>query len=109
MAIQHSVVAHSGLNQVIRFPSWGRCFWQDVHDNTLFLAYASGSSEVNFISSTDSGVTWTAPKFAFPVDNFAVEDNFDTVMSRDGDVHCAFKYAGSGCYTAGRGEFLRSK
>lgn len=95
--MDHLVVALSGYNE-INLPSWGRCFWQDVNDGTLFLAYASGRYEVDFITSSDSGVTWSAPKFAFPVDDFSIDNNFDVVMDRHGEVHCGFKYAGSGCY-----------
>lgn len=82
----------------IGLPSWGRCFWQDKDDGTLFLAYASGDFEVDFVTSADSGVTWSEPKLAFHIDNFSINPNFDIEMDLNGEVHCAFKLNNSGCY-----------
>ena len=90
-------VATTGL-QDMRLPQWGRAFWQDPNDDELFLAYASGTSEVNFITSTDDGFSWSAPALLFPVEDFDIHNNFDTVMDRDGHIHCGFRFAGSGCY-----------
>lgn len=92
-----SVIVASG-NEIIRLPSWGRSFWQDPNDGELFLAYASGDSEVDFVTSSDSGVTWTSPQFAFYVDTYSTHDNFDTEMDRQGNVHCGFRFNDSGCY-----------
>ena len=82
----------------MRLPQWGRAFWQDPNDDEIFLAYASGSSEVDFITSTDGGETWSAPALLFPVEDFHIHNNFDTTMDRDGHIHCGFRFAGSGCY-----------
>lgn len=98
----HVVVASGDFS--IKLPSWGRSFWQDPNDGELFLAYASGDSEVNFVTSADSGITWTAPQFAFPVESYDIHSNFDTEMDRIGNVHCVFRYASSGCY-----QLLRKK
>ena len=51
--------ATSGL-QDMRLPQWGRSFWQDPNDGEIFLAYGSGTTEVDFITSADSGVTWSS-------------------------------------------------
>lgn len=96
MPAAFSVASSGDFN--IRLPAWGRCFWQDPNDGELFLAYASGSTEVNFVTSSDSGVTWSVPQFAFPVENYALHSNFDTEMDRIGNIHCVFRYANSGCY-----------
>lgn len=85
-------------NSFLALPSWGRAFWQDPNDGNLILLYASGTNEVDFSYSSDSGVTWSAPEFAFPVDGFDVHNNFDTEMDRAGNVHCVFRYNDSGCY-----------
>lgn len=90
-------VATTGL-QDMRLPQWGRAFWQDPNDDEIFLAYASGSSEVDFITSTDGGNTWSTPALLFPVEDFHIHNNFDTIMDRDGHIHCGFRFAGSGCY-----------
>ena len=90
--------AVSGLYD-INLPQWGRCFWQDPNDGELFLAYGSGASEVNFITSADSGNSWSEPEFAFYVDDFTTHNNFDTIMDRKGHVHCGFRLNSSGCYT----------
>jgi len=82
----------------ISLPSWGRSFWQDPNDGKVFLAYASGNKEVDYITSADSGVTWGTPKFLFSCDDFSQADNFDTVMDIAGNIHCLFQYANSGCY-----------
>jgi len=90
------IVASGGAS--LGLPSWGRCFWQDPNDGRLVLLYASGSFEVDYITSADSGVTWSSPSLAFPVDGFDVHNNFDTEMDRAGNVHCVFRYSDSGCY-----------
>jgi hypothetical protein len=90
-------VATTGM-QDMRLPQWGRAFWQDPNDDELFLAYGSGSSEVDFITSTDGGITWSTPELLFPVEDFHIHNNFDTVMDRDGHIHCGFRFDGSGCY-----------
>lgn len=82
----------------IKLPHWGRSFWQDPNDGELFLAFASGTSQVCYITSADSGNTWTEPSVAFPVDDFSVHNNFDVKMDRRGHVHCGFRYNDSGCY-----------
>lgn len=82
----------------IGLPSWGRCFWQDPNDGVLFLAYASGNTEVDFVTSADSGLTWSGPKVAFYVDNFTQHPNFDIAMDRNGDLHCGFRYQNYNCY-----------
>lgn len=92
-----SIVAVSGSG--LAFPSWGRSFWQDPNDGQLICLYASGAQEVNYITSSDSGNTWSTPQFAFPVDDFGTHYNFDTSMDRAGQVHCVHRYNGSGCYT----------
>lgn len=91
-----SIIAASGQ---LAFPSWGRSFWQDPNNGELICLYASGTTEVNYIRSTDGGVTWDSPQFAFPVDDFSTHDNFDTSMDRDGNVHCVHRFNGSGCYS----------
>jgi len=92
-----SVIAQSGLFQT-DLPSWGRCFWQDPNDGALFLAYASGTVEVDYIYSLDSGLGWSAPARLFPIDNFTNDNNFDICMDRRGHIHSTFKWNGSGCY-----------
>lgn len=82
----------------IRLPQWGRCFWQDPDGGTLFLAYASGDNEVDFITSSDSGNTWSNPTFMFPVDNFSNHNNFDIIMDRRSGIHAGFRFNASGCY-----------
>jgi len=90
-------IATSGL-QDMRLPQWGRSFWQDPNDGEIFLAYGSGTSEVDFITSSDSGVNWSAPALLFPVEDFDVHNNFDITMDRSGHIHCGFRFNGSGCY-----------
>lgn len=80
-----------------RLPNWGRCFWQDPNDGQLFLAYTSGTREVDFVTSTD-GVTWTDPQFLFPIDDFSTHSNFDVFMDRSGHIHCGFRYMNLNCY-----------
>lgn len=92
-----SSIAATGQYDV-GFPSWGRCFWQDPNDGALFLAYASGNSEVDFIYSTNNGIDWSTPERLFPIDDFSVDNNFDIAMDPQGHVHSVFKYNGSGCY-----------
>jgi hypothetical protein len=92
-----TVVATTGTYNA-NLPSWGRCFWQDPNDGALFLAFASGNNEVDYITSSNSGVTWAAPARLFPVDNFTNDNNFDICMDRRGHVHSVFKWQGSGCY-----------
>lgn len=93
-----SIVAASGAR--LGFPSWGRSFWQDPHDGEMICLYASGTTEVNFITSTNSGVTWSAPQYAFPVDDFSTHNNYDTSMGTwPAHVHCVHRHNGSGCYT----------
>ena len=92
-----SIIAASGSG--LAFPSWGRSYWQDPNDGKLVCLYASGTQEVDYIVSSDSGVTWSAPALAFPVDDFSIHNNFDTSMDRVGHVHCVHRYNGSGCYT----------
>ena len=82
----------------ISLPQWGRCFWQDPSDGELFLAFASGTDEVFYTTSPDSGNSWTTPSPLFPVDDFSVHNNFDTFMDRRGHIHCGFRYNDSGCY-----------
>ena len=89
--------AVAGL-QDMRLPQWGRAFWQDPNDDEIFLAYGSGTSEVDFITSTDGGNTWSAPALLFPVEDFHIHNNFDTTMDRAGNIHCGFRFNGSGCY-----------
>lgn len=91
-----SIIAASGQ---LALPSWGRSFWQDPNDGELICLYASGTTEVNYIRSSDGGITWDSPQFAFPVDDFSTHDNFDTTMDRAGNVHCVHRFNGSGCYT----------
>jgi len=90
-------VATTG-SQDMRLPQWGRAFWQDPNDDEIFLAYGSGTSEVDFITSTNGGLTWSAPELLFPVEDFHIHNNFDTIMDRDGHIHCGFRFNGSGCY-----------
>lgn len=90
-------IATTGL-QDMRLPQWGRSFWQDPNDDELFLAYASGTTEVDFITSTDNGFSWSVPALLFPVEDFDIHNNFDTTMDRDGHIHCGFRFNGSGCY-----------
>jgi hypothetical protein len=92
-----SILAASG--EQIFLPNWGRSFWQDSVTGDMICLYASGANEVDYVTSSDSGVTWSAPSFAFPVDDFTTHNNFDTSMDRDGNVHCVHRYNGSGCYT----------
>lgn len=92
-----SILAASG--EQIFLPSWGRSFWQDSVTGDMICLYASGANEVDYVTSSDSGVTWSSPSFAFPVDDFTTHNNFDTSMDRDGNVHCVHRYNGSGCYT----------
>ena len=92
-----SILASSGVD--LSFPSWGRSYWQDPNDGELICLYASGTNEVDYVTSSDSGVTWSAPAYGFPVDNFGTHNNFDTSMDRAGNVHCVHRYNGSGCYT----------
>lgn len=79
-------------------PQWGRCFWQDPNDGNLFLAYASGNQEVDFIWSSNSGITWSNPSLMFKVDDFNTYNNFDTFMDYEGHVHAGFRLNNSGCY-----------
>lgn len=83
---------------ITSLPQWGRCFWQDPNDGNLFLAYASGNAEVDFIYSSNSGVTWSNPQLMFKVDNFSVYNNFDTFMDYEGHIHAGFRLNNSGCY-----------
>lgn len=92
-----SIVAISGSG--LGFPTWGRAFWHDQNDGQLICLYASGNNEANFIASSDSGVTWSNPSFAFPVDDFSIHNNFDSCMDRVGHVHVVHRYNGSGCYS----------
>jgi len=94
----HSSVAVSGFD-VFRLPTWGRSFWQDARDGNVILLYASGSSEIDFVYSSNSGISWSPPTFVCPVDNFEEHNNFDTAMDGNGNVHCVHRYADSGCYT----------
>jgi len=82
----------------ISLPSWGRSFWQDPNDGEIFLAYASGNKEVDYVTSADSGITWESPQLLFSCDDFSQADNFDTLMTPDGDIHCVFQFQSSGCY-----------
>ena len=82
----------------IGLPGWGRSFWQDPNDGNIVLLYASGNFEVDYVTSADSGVTWSNPALAFPIDSFDVHNNFDAEMDRAGNVHCVFRYSDSGCY-----------
>ena len=84
-----SIVVASGTD--IKLPAWGRSFWQDPNDGQLFLAYVSGNTQANFVTSSDSGVTWADPQFLFNVDDFAAHKNFDIVMDTDGHIHCGFR------------------
>lgn len=92
-----SVIAQSGLFQS-NLPAWGRCFWQDPNDGAVFLAYTSGTTEVDYIYSLDSGLGWSQPAQLFPVDDFTNDNNFDICMDRRGHIHSVFKWNGSGCY-----------
>lgn len=97
----------SGLpSGALSFPSWGRCFWQEHTNGEIILLYASGNTEVDFISSSDSGVNWTNPTLAFYVDTFAIHNNFDSEMDRAGNVHCVHRYSDSGCYTLLAKDFI---
>lgn len=96
--MRRSVPAVSG-DTIFRLPTWGRSFWQDPNDGNIILLYASGNNEVDFVTSSDSGNTWSAPAYGFPVDNFEVHNNFDAVMDRNGNVHCGHRYNDSGCYS----------
>lgn len=90
----------------IKLPQWGRAFWQCPTEGDLFLAFASGNYEVDYITSSDSGVTWSEPQFLFPVDDFSVHNNFDICMDRRGHIHCGFRWNDSGCYRfVARSEF----
>lgn len=80
-----------------RLPNWGRCFWQDPTEGKLFLAFASGDTEVDYVTSSD-GYSWSAPSFLFPVDNFSTHTNFDILMDRQGHVHCGFRYQNLNSY-----------
>jgi len=82
----------------ISLPQWGRSFWQDPNDGELFLAFASGTSRLAFIRSTNSGNGWSEPEDIGPIDDFSVHNNFDTFMDPRGHVHCVFRYNDSGCY-----------
>jgi hypothetical protein len=82
----------------MRLPQWGRCFWQAPSDGALFLAFASGTSQSYYVTSADSGVTWTAPEHLFQMDDFSVYNNFDTFMDPRDGVHCVFQLNNSGCY-----------
>ncbi|MHA2063166.1 MAG: hypothetical protein ACXABY_02175 [Candidatus Thorarchaeota archaeon] len=95
--MSNNIVVATGLSS-IGLPSWGRCFWQDPNDGNLILLYASGNFEVDYVTSADSGVTWSSPSLAFPVDTFSIHNNFDAEMDRAGNVHCVFRYSDSGCY-----------
>ncbi len=85
-------------NYEIKLPQWGRCFWQDPNDGKLFLAFASGANQLAYITSANSGVTWSAPSTIAPIDDFTIHNNFDVLMDSRGHAHCAFRYNGSGCY-----------
>jgi len=100
MAYSNLIKATAGVTNVpgISLPSWGRAFWQDPNSGEVFLAYASGNYEVDYVRSADSGVTWDDAKFLFSCDDFSQADNFDTVMDNKGNIHCLFQYASSGCY-----------
>lgn len=93
----HFNIAISGLYD-INLPKWGRCFWQSPTDGELFLAFASGTSEVFYTTSSDSGVSWAEPLSLFPVDDFSTHGNFDIFMDPRDHIHCVFRYNGSGCY-----------
>jgi hypothetical protein len=95
--MSHFQIAVTGVTS-IRLPQWGRCFWQDPNDGILFLAYASGTGEVDYITSADSGNSWSQPANLFPTDDFSVHDNFDVFMDPRGHIHCGFRWNGSGCY-----------
>jgi hypothetical protein len=82
----------------IKLPQWGRAFWQDPSDGRLFLAFASGTSQLFFSTSANSGVSWTAPEYIAPCDDFSTHNNFDAFMDPRGHVHVGFRYNGSGCY-----------
>lgn len=92
-----SVVALTGLYET-NFPTWGRCFWQDPNDGALFLAHTSGTTEVDYIYSTNSGVNWSAPQHLFACDDLTLDPNFDVIMDPRGHIHSVFKYRSSGCY-----------
>lgn len=98
MSQHHSVVAVSGW-ALFGLPTWGRSFWQDHNDGNLILLYASGDNEVDYVTSSTSGETWSAPSFAFSVDTYGVHNNFDTAMDRQGHVHCLHRWQSSGCYS----------
>lgn len=85
-------------NYEIKLPQWGRCFWQDPNDGKLFLAFASGTNQLAYITSANSGVNWSSPTPIAPLDDFSVHNNFDVLMDSRGHAHCAFRYNGSGCY-----------
>ena len=96
-----SVKIHSKSGTVggqLRLPSWGRAFWQDPNDGELFLAYASGNTEINYVTSADSGVSWSSPKFLASCEDFSNHDNFDTCMDFRGHIHVVHRYNASGCY-----------
>lgn len=97
MVTTYFTTAHSG-NYEIKLPQWGRCFWQDPNDGKLFLAFASGTSQLAYITSSTSGVTWSTPQTIAPIDDFSIHNNFDVLMDARGHAHCAFRYNGSGCY-----------
>lgn len=103
--MRRSVPIASG-DAILRLPTWGRSFWRDPNDGNLILLYASGNNEVGYVTSSDSGVTWSDPTFAFPVDNFEVHNNFDAVMDRNGNVHCGHRYNSSGCYSLIAKDFI---
>jgi hypothetical protein len=96
--MKRSSVAVSG-DAILGLPSWGKALWQDPNDGGMILLYASGNYEVNYTYTPDSGVTWTAPSLAFPVDDYSIHDNFDSYMDRNGNVHCVHRFNGSGCYS----------
>ena len=94
-----SIIAFSGSpGQRIRFPTWGRCVWQ-TPDDELVCLYASGDTEINLITSADSGVSWSSPQYIANVDNFSIHDNFDCSVDRDGNIHVLHRLNASGNYT----------
>ncbi len=90
--------AESAGGGLIRLPSWGRCFWQDPNDGELILAYASGDTEIDYVTSLDSGVTWNDPRFLTSCDDFSVDDNFDMMMDHLGHIHIGYQRIGIARY-----------
>ena len=97
--IRSTVAVTGTLGQSVKLPSWGQAFWQDPNNGELVVLFASGTTEVDYAFSADSGNTWSAPSVAFYVDDFSIHDNFDTAMDPGGNIHCAHRFSGSGCYS----------